>query len=84
MWDHHMPGALMRLLPLIEVVMGIIALLFAGAAFVNLSWSEGASSAAMKREAARKTKRLFIVSGIFALLTLLFYYLSIVPTLPAG
>jgi len=66
----------MMLLPLIEIVSGIAALLFAGAAFINLTWSEGASSQAMKRESARRTRRLFIVTGILGVLCVVCAYLS--------
>jgi len=61
---------------IIEIVSGIIALLFAGAAFTNLTWAEGASSQAMKRESAWKTKRLFVVAGFFAAVCGVCAYLS--------
>ena len=61
----------MPLMPIIEMICGIVALLFAGAAFVNLAWSEGSSSAKMKLESSRKTKRLFLIAGIFAAITVI-------------
>ena len=63
----------MTIMPIIEMICGLIALLFAGAAFVNLTWSEGSSSAAMKRESSRKTRRLFIIAGVFAAITVITY-----------
>jgi len=67
----------MPVMPLVELISGIAALLFAGAAFVNLAWSEGASSTAMKRESQRKTKRLFAVAGVLATITVVTYYLCL-------
>jgi hypothetical protein len=67
---------MMRWMPLFEILSGITALLFAGAAFINLSWAEGASSQAMKRESARRTRRLFIICGVFVVATGVFYVLS--------
>lgn len=67
----------MPIMPIVEMICGIIALLFAGAAFVSLTWSEGASSATMKRESGRKAKRLFIISGVFAAITVVTYYLCL-------
>ena len=65
----------MLILPLIEFVSGLVALLLAGAAFVNLSWAEGASSQAMKRESLSATRRLFIGAGVFAAITAYCAYL---------
>jgi uncharacterized membrane protein len=63
-------------LPIVEIVAGIIALLYAGAAFINLTWSEGASSQKMQKESARKTRRLFAIAGVFALICVVCAYLS--------
>lgn len=67
----------MLVLPLVELVSGIAALLFAGAAFINLTWAEGASSDAMKRAAAKKTKRLFLVTAILGVICVSCAYLSL-------
>lgn len=64
------------LLPTLEIITGVIALLYAGAAFINLTWSEGASSQKMKQEAARKTRRLFIIAGVFAVSCVICAYLA--------
>jgi uncharacterized membrane protein HdeD (DUF308 family) len=61
---------------LTEVLSGIIALLFAAAAFVNMSWGEGASSQAMKRQSATKSRRLFVIAGVFAVICGICAYLS--------
>jgi hypothetical protein len=54
---------LLTILLVIEMVSGIIALLVTPVAFTSLSWGEGASSGAMKRESLARAKRLFWVAG---------------------
>jgi hypothetical protein len=65
----------MPILPVVEFLSALVALLLAGAAFVNLSWAEGASSQAMKRQSSARTKRLFIAAGVFAAITAYCAYL---------
>jgi hypothetical protein len=67
----------MPILVLIEIIAGIIALLFAGAAFVNLGWSEGASSGALQRESARKSRRMFLVAGVFAVISVVCAWIAL-------
>ena len=66
----------MIILPLIEFISGLIALLLAGGAFVNLSWAEGGSSQAVKRQAMTRTKGLFLGAGVFAAIAAFCAYLS--------
>ena len=61
---------------LVEVVTGLIALVLAAMGFTNMAWSEGASSQALKRESAAKTKRLLIWAAVFAAITFLLAYLG--------
>jgi len=77
MWEHGVAGSLVKFLPLIELVAGFIATILAGVGFVNLSWAEGASSAALKKQSARKARRLFIAAGVFAVITGVCFYLSV-------
>jgi fatty acid desaturase len=68
----------MTILPILEVISGLIALGFTAMAFTNLAWAEGASSPELKRESATRTRRLFIWAGVFWALTVLCLYLSLV------
>ena len=56
-------GLTMTILLLIEVISGIAALLLTAMAFTHLSWAEGASSQAMKRESMARAKGLFALAG---------------------
>lgn len=67
---------MLRILVYVEVITGIIAILVAGSAFVNLTWAEGASSQKTKRESARRSRRLFIIAGAFAVVCGLCAYLA--------
>ncbi len=49
----------MPIMPLIELVSGLVALVLTAMAFTYLSWGEGASSPELKRESAAKSTRLF-------------------------
>ena len=49
-----------------EIISGIVALLFAGAAFANLAMSEGVPIQTMRRKALQRSKRLFLVAGVCA------------------
>lgn len=72
----HDPSALVRFLPLLELVAGFIAVILAGIGFVSLSWSEGASSAALKQQSARKATRYFAAAGVFAVIAGIAFYIS--------
>jgi hypothetical protein len=66
----------MKLLILIEVVSGLVALILASVAFTNLSWAEGGSSQAMKRRSSARARGLFVLAGAFMAVAFLFAYLS--------
>lgn len=66
----------MLILPLIELISGLIALVLTAMAFTNLSWAEGASSPELRRASSARTRSLFIWAGAFWALTVLFAYLS--------
>ena len=66
----------MIVLPLIEVISGLIALVLTAMAFTHLSWAEGASSPELRRESSTRTRSLFIWAGGFWAVTVLFAYLS--------
>ena len=68
----------MIILPLIELLSGLVALVLTAMAFTHLAWAEGASSPELKRESATRTRRLFIWAGVFWALTVLCLYLSLV------
>ena len=65
----------MIILPLLEMVSGLIALVLTTMAFTHLSWAEGASSPELRRESSTRTRSLFIWAGGFWALTFLCYYL---------
>ncbi len=66
----------MAILPVIEVIAGLIALVLTAMAFTNLSWAEGASSPELRRASSARTRRLFVWAGAFWAVTLLLAYLS--------
>jgi hypothetical protein len=55
----------MNVLLIVEVVAGVLALMLTAAAFIEMSWSEGASQLPMKQAAAARSRRLFIIAGVF-------------------
>lgn len=54
----------MNVLLVVEVVAGVLALLLTAAAFIELSWAEGASQLPMKQAAAVRSRRLFFLAGV--------------------
>lgn len=54
----------MNVLLIIEVVAGVLALMLTAAAFIELSWAEGASQLPMKQAASARSRTLFILAAI--------------------
>ena len=67
-----------EMLPIFEIVAGIIALVISAMAFTNLAWAQGASSPELQRESSAKTRRLFYWAGVFWVITVVCLYLSFV------
>ena len=67
----------MIILPLIELLSGLVALVLTAMAFTHLAWAEGASSPELRRESSARTRSLFIWAGGFWAVTFLCAYLSV-------